>query len=388
MSTSSDKEQSDEDMPECSDDDDDFMVVYAAMALMNDNYDSPKKARSIPRIPGSVWTEILLEDSDKCYETFRMRRTVFHHLLETLETQYGLKSTREVSSKEALAMFLWTCGAPQSNRTVKNFFHHSTETISRKFGEVLASVTRMAAENIKPKDPQFTTIHPRLEEPRFWPHFKDCIGAIDGSHIPVTVPLSETPKYVGRHGYASQNIMAVCDFDLRFTFVVTGWPGSAHDTRILNDTLITYAHKFPKPPPGKYYLVDSGYPNKEGYLAPYKGQRYHVPEFQQSAPVGLKEVFNHAHSSLRNAIERCFGILNNKWRILKQMPSYPIQKQAEIIVACMSLHNFIRDSALYDDDFENYEDEIPEDFHDDASIANDEYDMGAFRDSIAAALLA
>ena len=46
-----------------------------------------------------------------------------------------------------------------------------------------------------------------------------------------------------------------------------------------------------------------------------------------------------------------------QWRILKQMPSYPIEKQAKIIVTCMALHNFIRDSALYDDDFENYEDD-------------------------------
>jgi hypothetical protein len=51
----------------------------------------------------------------------------------------------------------------------------------------------------------------------------------------------------------------------------------------------------------------------------------------------------------------------------------------------MALHNFIRDSALYDGDFENYEDEFPEDFHDEASIGIDEYGMGAFRDSIAAA---
>jgi hypothetical protein len=53
----------------------------------------------------------------------------------------------------------------------------------------------------------------------------------------------------------------------------------------------------------------------------------------------------------------------------------------------MSLHNFIRDNALYDDDFENYEDELSKDFHDEASIGIDEYDMGAFRDSIAATLL-
>jgi hypothetical protein len=41
----------------------------------------------------------------------------------------------------------------------------------------------------------------------------------------------------------------------------------------------------------------------------------------------------------------------------------------------MTLYNFIRYSALYDNDFENYEDEFPEDFHDEASIGIDEYDM-------------
>ena len=161
-------------------------------------------------------------------------------LHETLVNEYGLTSTREVSSKEALGMFLWMCGAPQSFRQAKNKFHHSPETISRKFTEVLESINRMAADILKPNDPEFKSVHPKLREDRFWPHFKDCIGAIDGSHIPVTVPLSEQPKYFGRHGYTSQNIMAVCDFDMRFIFVVTGWPGSVHDTRVLMDTLVIY----------------------------------------------------------------------------------------------------------------------------------------------------
>jgi hypothetical protein len=32
---------------------------------------------------------------------------------------------------------------------------------------------------------------------------------------------------------------------------------------------------------GNFYLVDSGYPNRPGYLAPYRGQKYHFQEFQQ-----------------------------------------------------------------------------------------------------------
>jgi hypothetical protein len=81
--------------------------------------------------------------------------------------------------------------------------------------------------------------------------------------------------------------MVVCDFDMRFTFVVVGWPGSAHDMHIWRDTLLNkYKEKFPQPPAGthtwffylfyekwilltlrfflfvgKYYLVDSSYPN-------------------------------------------------------------------------------------------------------------------------------
>jgi hypothetical protein len=32
---------------------------------------------------------------------------------------------------------------------------------------------------------------------------------------------------------------------------------------------------------GKYYVVDVGYPNRPGYLAPYKGERYHLPEWHR-----------------------------------------------------------------------------------------------------------
>lgn len=145
-------------------------------------------------------------------------------------------------------------------------------------------------------------------------------------------------------------MMAICDFDMRFTFIVVGWPGSAHDTRILNHTLDKYAHKFPVPPHGKYYLVDSGYPNRTGYLAPYKGQTYHLSEFRnrRRQPTGKYEVYNHGHSSLRNVVERSFGVLKEKWRILKKVPKFKPRRQKKIIVACMSLHNYIQDTKLRD----------------------------------------
>lgn len=44
--------------------------------------------------------------------------------------------------------------------------------------------------------------------------------------------------------------MAVCDFDMRFTFVVAGWPGSVHDMRVFKDAITKYRDKYPHPPKG------------------------------------------------------------------------------------------------------------------------------------------
>jgi hypothetical protein len=137
--------------------------------------------------------------------------------------------------------------------------------------------------------------------------------------------------------------------------------------------------------------VDSGYSNRKGYLAPYKGQKYHILEWQNARqPIGSKEVFNYAHSSLRNVIERSFGMLKMKWRILLSLPSLSLNKQSKIIIACMALHNFIRDSALHDRDFDQL---VPNSLGHDvpigerSSTTSDELDMSAFRDAIANALV-
>lgn len=145
--------------------------------------------------------------------------------------------------------------------------------------------------------------------------------------------------------------------------------------------------------------MDSGYPNRPGYLAPYKGTKYHLPEFRQGPrPSGKKEVFNFVHSSLRNVIERSFGVLKMKWRILLDVPSYPMRKQSQIILACMALHNFIRESAMADADFdmcdrdENY---MPistacssQQSGANSQLADEDEDMNVFRDNLANALFA
>jgi hypothetical protein len=146
---------------------------------------------------------------------------------------------------------------------------------------------------------------------------------------------------------------------------------------------------------GKYYFVDSGYPNRIGYLAPFKEQRYHIPVFQGAPPQNMQEKFNHLHSSFRNAIERAFGVLKMKWRIMLLIPHFhdPLT-QTKIITACMCLHNFIRDSKLFDDHFDRFErapyvheESISFTATGHASFSSDAF-MGALRQSIVESLVA
>jgi hypothetical protein len=147
-------------------------------------------------------------------------------------------------------MFLSMIGAPQSVRQAEDRFERSMGTVSSMFNRVLQSVVKLAADVIKPVDPQFTTMHPRLRNRRFFPYFKDCIGAIDGTHVPCVVPSNKFVQHLCRKGMTTQNVMAVCDFDMRFTFVLAGWPGSVHDMRVFDDAHTTYTHVFPHPPTG------------------------------------------------------------------------------------------------------------------------------------------
>ena len=88
-------------------------------------------------------------------------------------------------------------------------------------------------------------------------------------------------------------------------------------------------------------------------MTPYKGQKCHLPDFQRVGHGNhLEERINYVHSPLKSAIERTFGVRKNRWKILKQMTSYNIKDQRNIIVATCILHNFIRKYDREDEGFE------------------------------------
>jgi DDE superfamily endonuclease len=94
---------------------------------------------------------------------------------------------------------------------------------------------------------------------KYFPFFRDCIGAIDGTHIEVYVDTAQVPAFRNRKGTLSQNVLGVCTFDLQFSYIYPGWEGSAHDVRVLDDAMNQGDFEIPA---GKFYLADAGYTNR------------------------------------------------------------------------------------------------------------------------------
>ncbi|XP_021759148.1 uncharacterized protein LOC110724059 [Chenopodium quinoa] len=247
----------------------------------------------------ATWMNTLRNDRI-CREQLRLDIRCFEKLCHVLKTKGGLKTTRNVTIKEIVALFLHTLAHDLKNRTMQALFARSGETISRQFHVVLASMLKLGKYYIK--QAYHTTSH---ADDNKWKWFEGVIGALDGTHIDMTVPIEDRPRYRDRKGNLSTNVLATCDPNLRFTYVLPGWEGSASDPRVLRDALcMPNGLKVPK---NKYLLVDLGYSNAEGFLAPYKGTRYHLNLWRGNTPTNEKELFNLRHSSARNTIERAFG---------------------------------------------------------------------------------
>lgn len=113
---------------------------------------------------------------------------------------------------------------------------------------------------------------------------------------------------------------------------------------------------------GKYYLVDLGYDNMDGFLAPYEGTRYHLHEYQGASllPRNAKELFNHRHSSLSNAIRKSCNVLKERFPILKLAPQYAFHIQRDIVIAACVIHNHVRREEKHDWLFNSIENGMPE----------------------------
>ncbi|KAL5545998.1 hypothetical protein UlMin_005685 [Ulmus minor] len=354
-----------------SDDDDDVVLLVCVMDSVI------RKIRRQSRIPKHVSSfsghenilELITGHEGLLLEHIRMNRDCFHRLVTLFTVQNRLQETHTLTVQEQLMMFLTMVAHWDSNRRTSYKWKHSGETVSRYIDTISSHLVQLASRFIVP--PDFDDVSTVIaENRRFFPYFQ---------------------------GFTSQNVMAVVDFEMKFTYLVAGWEGSCHDARVLNVATSNPAFMFPHAPEGKYYLVDAGYKNKPGFLAPFRGQNYHLHDCRREDGDRRKEIFNYRHASLRNVIERTFGVWKSRFRILRGIPRYPLEKQRDIIIACAVLHNFIKlfssEEAVFNPEDDAVDDGNAEDVGEASTQQQQQQqqreesnDMGHIRDHIANAM--
>ncbi|KAL0539375.1 hypothetical protein IC582_023586 [Cucumis melo] len=194
--------------------------------------------------------ELLNGNDSRCFDFFRMKRITFIRFCEDLKSKTNLKSSRYLTVQEKVVIFLLIISHNESNRIATERFQHSGHTISLAFNLVLRKVCKLGGEIIRP--PNMDTVPTEIvSNSKYYPFFKDCIGAIDGTYVAASIPQNEEIPFRGRKTNTTWNTMCVCSFDMLFTYVMSGWEGSANDSRILQECIKNPKNKFPMPKRGK-----------------------------------------------------------------------------------------------------------------------------------------
>ncbi|XVE61496.1 hypothetical protein DITRI_Ditri06bG0045000 [Diplodiscus trichospermus] len=262
-----------------------------------------------------------------------MNRVTFIKLCSLLQQNGKLKATRNIAIDEMVAITLWVLAHHTKNRVAKCLFERSGETVSRVVNKVIMSIIRLQEMFL------VTRPDPILDDSTdsTWKWFKGCVGTLDGTFINVHVPVGDRPRYRNRKGEIDVNVLGACTRNIQFIYVLPSWEGSAADGRVLRDAI------------RRQNGLQVRYTNSEEFLAPFRGQRYHLNDWRSGyQPTTVEEIFNKAHVSARNVIERCFGVLKQRWAILRSPAFYSIKVQNMIIMAYALLHNFIRQDMAID----------------------------------------
>jgi len=155
-----------------------------------------------------------------------MELHVFQKLCEKLKAQGVLEDSPNLTVEHQAHMFLHIVATDASNCNAKDSFQHSGGTISHYCHLVLDAIIQLEESYINQPSKAnagYIPVPPEIiKSTKFYPYFQNCIGALDGSLVPVTVPSKVSFVYRCRKGFTAQNILVVCSFDFTFQYVLAG----------------------------------------------------------------------------------------------------------------------------------------------------------------------
>nr|XP_050030029.2 putative nuclease HARBI1 [Dermacentor andersoni] len=158
--------------------------------------------------------------------------------------------------------------------------------------------------------------------------FPGVSGCIDCTHVPIRSPGGDDAEvFRCRKGYFSINVQAITGPRLQFFYFDASWPGSAHDSRIFDNSRARVQYEEGNVP--GILLGDKGYPCRSYLMTPFR-ERQSSPQLR----------YNKCHSRTRCSVERTFGVWKRRFPCLEMTLRIKTRSVPIVITACAALHNF------------------------------------------------
>ena len=276
-------------------------------------------------------------------ENFRVSKDTFYYLCQELRYVIGRQDTqlrKAVSVEQRVAITLWCLATCSEYRTIGHLFGLARSTVCRILHDTCnAIVSKMQRMYIEfPLGEERQKVIKGFEST--WGMIQ-CVGSIDGCHIPIMPPALNHTDYFNRKGWYSIILQAIVDHEYLFRDICVGWPGSVHDARVYansaifkkirdenvldGDTRIIQGKDIPI-----FLIGDSAYPLTKHLMKPFS--------FNTSLTAAQK-TFNYRLSKARIVAENAFGRLKARWRRLTKRCDMNVCNVPHIVAAACILHN-------------------------------------------------
>jgi hypothetical protein len=173
-------------------------------------------------------------------------------------------------------------------------------------------------------------------------HFPKCVGAIDGTHLGLAVkPELDGEEYFTRKQNYAVAATVVCDDHKIIRYINVSWPGSAHDQRVYQNSVM---YRIPSLyfSDLEYLLGDSAYTPSSTMVPDYK-------EYGGQVTLAAGQVFfNDLLSSCQPMIENTIGFWKGRFPFLRNIWVRIVSKSdmqfiIKLVKVSVVLHNLLVD---------------------------------------------
>ncbi|CAN0909454.1 Protein ALP1-like [Linum grandiflorum] len=291
----------------------------------------------------------------KSFESlFRISRKTFDYICSLVKDDMEAKHSnicdvngKPLTTRDQVAIALRRLSSGESLASTGNSLGINQSTVSQVTWRFVEALEESGTSHLQwpTSETEMDQIKAKFKKIRGLPN---CCGAIDTTHILMTVPTVNQSHevWIDREKKFSMVLQAVVDPDMRFRDVTVGFPGSLSDAVILQSsgffklceegkrlngktkTLLEGTEEL-----GEYILGDAGFPLLKWLITP----------FQHAIP-GDQVDFNKRHSATRAVAKIALARLKEMWRIIHGVMWLPDKnKLPRIVFVCCLLHNIVID---------------------------------------------